>query len=320
LGPRIAVLGGGNGISTVLSGFANEVRKGRPLSIAAVVATADDGGGRLRQERRHPTRDLAHRLLASPEGDEPFRRLFAHRYAGQGICGHSLGNLMLAAMAEISALPASDGDGGEPAGRGGSVLPVTLEPVRLEAETGRLEDFRGVANRQVPSAIHRVRIEPPDAPRPAVLEAIREADLVVLGPGSLFTSLLAVALVPGVGDAIRASRGRRVLVANLMTQPGETLGMDLTDHLDALDRHVGGGLAEAVLVHGAEVDPERVRPYEVQGSDPIAPLCRTKRSEEIVPSDVVSRSGKIRHDPDRLTRALLALVERPSGSRSAVST
>lgn len=327
---RVAVLGGGNGISAVLSGLARQARKGRPLSIAAIVATADDGGssGRLRQERGGiPPGDLRNCLLAlAPENAEPFQRLFAHRYDGQGdLAGHSLGNLILAAMAELEGSYLSAVELAASMLRAhGRVLPVSVDSVRLEAEAGDGLRISGESRiGRSPSAVRRVWLEPQDArPTAGVLEAIREADLIVLGPGSLFTSLLAVALVPGVREAIHASAGLRVLVANLMTQPGETLGMDLEDHMQALERHVGAGLVEIVLAHEAALDAERVKPYVAQSADPIAALFRSERGERLVLGNLITHAGKIRHDPELLVRALLDLLEeaRPEGARSRRST
>lgn len=318
---RVAVLGGGNGISAVLTGLAREAIRGRPLSITAIVATADDGGssGRLRQERGGiPPGDLRSCLLAlAPESGEPFRRLFAHRYDGQGdLAGHSLGNLILAAMAELEgSYPRAVELAASMLGAQGRVLPVSVEAVRLEAEAGDGSRISGESRiGRSPTAVRRVWIEPADAcPTPGVLEAIRDADLVVLGPGSLFTSLLAVTLVPGVREAIRGCAGRRVLVANLMTQPGETLGMDLEDHMTALDRHVGAGLVETVLAHSLALDPERVKPYEAQSSDPIPARFRSERAEQLVVHDLITTRGKIRHDPDLLLRAVLDLAGEASG-------
>lgn len=313
---RIAVVGGGNGISVVLRGLARRVAGAPPLEISAIVATADDGGssGRLREERGGvPPGDLRNCLLALATGTEDrFARLFSHRYDGAGgLAGHSLGNLILAAMAEQegSWLRAA-ATAGEMLGAQGRVLPVTPGGVRLEAEARdgiRISGESRIGRSHC--AIHRVWLDPESVePSSGVLDTLRNADLVVLGPGSLFTSLLAVLLVPGVADAFRESRGRRVLVANLMTQPGETFGMDLADHLEALDRHVGAGLLEIVVAHSAAVDPERVRPYEEQGAEPLAPTWRAPRSERILTYDLVTSSGKIRHDSGALADSLLGLA------------
>jgi uncharacterized cofD-like protein len=166
--------------------------------------------------------------------------------------------------------------------------------------------------------MHRVRLSPSGAaPSPGVLESIRGANVVLVGPGSLFTSILPVLLVSGVADAIRACPGERVLVANLMTQPGETLGMSLRDHLDALDRHIGPDLVRHVLVHDRPLDPDRLAPYVTRGSVPVPTDSLDGRSERVISASLVTGSGKIRHDPGRVARALLALLDARSGLSKA---
>ncbi len=329
VGARVVVLGGGNGISAVLRGIERRRRSGKPLHVTAIVATADDGGssGRLRDERGGlPPGDLRNCLLAlAPENAAGFARVFAHRYEGSGdLAGHSLGNLILAALAEQenSYLRAVE-LAAEMLGAGGRVLPVSLQSVRLEAEARDGSRISGESRiGKAHCAVSKVWLDPPHVePCPGVTEAIRSADLLVLGPGSLFTSLLAVLLIPGVQAAVRASRGRRVLVANLMTQPGETLGMNLTDHLEALDRHVGPELVQDVLADGSGPDPDRVRPYEEQGAEPLSPILTAPRTERLVVRDLVTTSGKIRHDPDSLAEALLELLqEAPRTARNAEPT
>ena len=312
---RIAVLGGGNGISAVLEGLARKVAAGTPLAITAVVATADDGGssGRLRRDRGGlPPGDLRTCLLAlAGSHDRPFARLFAHRYDGSGeLAGHAVGNLILAALADL--------EGGFLNGLAvaedllavnGRVLPVTEHGVRLE---GRCKDgsrLSGEASIGRATAIEQVWLTPGDAPpSPGVLDAIGEADVVVVGPGSLFTSILPVLLVSGVAAAVREARGRRVLVANLMSQPGETLDMHLADHLRVLDAHVGRGLVEDVLVHEGPLDAERLTPYAVQGATPVE-VDLDGRPEHVRRAFLVTAGGKVRHDAGRVCDALLGLVE-----------
>ena len=240
---RVSVIGGGNGIPNVLLGLASLVRQGHALEITAIVATADDGGssGRIRSQRGGlPPGDLRNCLLSlADDADGCIGRLFAHRYAGAGdLAGHALGNLLLIALAEqegsyLSAVEAA----GRMLRTRGRVLPASANALRLEGETVAGERISGESRiGAAPAAIRRVWLEPAVAePCDGVLDALAAADLTVLGPGSLFTSILPVLLVRGVADAIRASRGTRVLVGNLMTQPGETLGMTMTDHLDAID-------------------------------------------------------------------------------------
>jgi len=321
---KVAVLGGGNGISVVLEGLARSARSGAAVEVTAVVATADDGGssGRIRSQRGGlPPGDLRRCLVAlAASADEPLARLFAHRYGGRGeLGGHAVGNLILAALAEqhgcyVEALRVAS----EMLRVQGRVLPVSLESVRL---VGVTRDGRALSGESTignaPAAMDHVRLSPADAePAPGVLAAIEGAHLVVVGPGSLFTSLLPVLLVRGVADAIRACPGQRVLVANLMTQPGETLGMSLDGHLDAIDRHVGPGLVRHVLINDEPLSPDRLRPYARKASAPVDGAIGARRAETLLQAPIATATGKIRHEPDRLSRALLAAVDAARGSAS----
>jgi uncharacterized cofD-like protein len=312
----VAVVGGGNGIPNVLRGLAALAREGRSLEITAIVATADDGGssGRIRSQRGGlPPGDLRNCLLAlADDADGAFGRLFAHRYAGAGdLAGHSLGNLLLMALAEQEGcyLKAV-----EAAGRllriRGRVLPASAGALRLEGETITGERISGESRiGAAPAAIRRVWLEPAAAePGDGVLHALGTADLVVLGPGSLFTSLLPVLLVRGVAEAVRASHGTRVLVGNLMTQPGETVGMTMADHLDAIDRHAGPALVDTVLLNATTIAPHRLRPYAEQQAELVLSTGLAERQETIYEAPLVNQSGKIRHDPARLADVLTRLA------------
>jgi len=328
---RVVVVGGGNGIPNVLRGLAALVRDGRALEITAIVATADDGGssGRIRSQRGGlPPGDLRNCLLAlADDADTAFGRLFAHRYAGAGdLAGHSLGNLLLMALAEQEGcyLKAV-----EAAGRllrvRGRVLPASAAALRLEGETIAGERISGESRiGAAPAAIRRVWLEPAAAePCDGVLPAFAAADLVVLGPGSLFTSILPVLLVRGIAEAVRASRGAKVLVGNLMTQPGETVGMTMVDHLDAIDRHAGPALVDTVLLNATPIAPHRLRPYAEQQAELVARAGLADRPENIFEAPLVNASGKIRHDPARLadvlTRLASATADASARSREAPS-
>ncbi|HEX4824858.1 MAG TPA: gluconeogenesis factor YvcK family protein [Candidatus Polarisedimenticolaceae bacterium] len=313
---RCAVLGGGNGIPSALQGLADLAGRGLPLAITAIVATADDGGSSGRIRRDHgglPPGDLRRCLLAlSQAADGPFARLFRHRYSGEGdLAGHSLGNLLLTALAEqhgsyVAAVAAA----GRMLQARGRVLPVTEEAPRLEGETITGDRLSGESRiGSAPAAIRRLWCEPQGVrPADGVLQALHEADLVVIGPGSHFTSVLAVLLVDGVADAVRASHAVRILVGNLMTQPGETLGMSMADHLEALDRHVGAGLVDTVLLNSTPISEARLRPYAEQSVELVTREGLAGRRERFIEAPVVNDDGKIRHDPARLAEALIGIV------------
>jgi uncharacterized cofD-like protein len=315
----VTVLGGGNGISQVLQGFAGRIRTGENLDVTAVVATADDGGssGRLRRERGGPPPgDLRNCLLALSSGSgSPLVNLFAHRYRGNGsLAGHNLGNLVLEALVERRGdIQRAVDAAGDLLGAAGRVLPVSLDDLHLEGEDADGNRYSGeTAVGNARCAIRNVWLEPGDASAvDGVIKAIEEAELLVLGPGSLFTSILAVLLVPGVARAVRRCGGVKILVANLMTQPGETVGMDLEGHLEALDRHVGPGFVHGVLLHRGPIEPERMQSYRARRAEPVRPELKTGRPEKLFLCDLLTESGKIRHDPERLAGQLLRLIRRP---------
>jgi len=324
---RIAVVGGGNGIPTVLRGLADEARAGRRLEIAAIVTTADDGGssGRIRRERGGvPAGDLRNCLLALGDASAaPWGTLFAHRYEGAGaLAGHSLGNLMLMALAErTGSWIEAVAEAGRYLGARGRVLPATPVGLALEGETVDGERISGESRiGAAPKAIRRVWFDPSDpAPTEGVIETLSQANLIVLGPGSLFTSLLPVLLIRGVAEAVRQSRGLRVLVGNLMTQPGETIGMSLAEHLGVLDAHAGPGLVDVVLLNGAPIDEARVRPYRDQGAELVSREGLAARREATVSVPLVNDAGKIRHEPARLAGALLRLSSAPRRAQVRIS-
>jgi uncharacterized cofD-like protein len=313
---RVATLGGGNGIPNVLRGLSALARAGLALEITAIVATADDGGssGRIRSQRGGlPPGDLRNCLLAlADDAEGAFGRLFSHRYDGRGeLAGHSLGNLLLIALAEqqgcyVKAVEAA----GRMLRTRGQVLPASAGALRLEGETIAGERISGESRiGAAPAAIRRVWLDPETAePGHGVLKALAAADLVVLGPGSLFTSILPVLLVRGVAETVRASRGIRVLVGNLMTQPGETVGMTMADHLDAIDRHAGAELVDTVLLNATAIAPHRLRPYAEQHAELVSREGLAERPETIHDVPLVNASGKIRHDPSRLADALVRLA------------
>lgn len=317
---RVTVLGGGNGASSVLRGLASRKTRGAPITIRAIVATADDGGssGRLRRQRGGlPPGDLRNCLLALSDPDRPNVKLFGHRFCGSGeLGGHAMGNLVLAALAEQEGcyLRAIE-QASSMLGSVGRVIPVSLESVSLMGRTAagdRLTGETRIGRSDAP--LETVWLEPADVqPAPGVLESIADADLIVIGPGSLFTSLLAVLRVPGVAETVRESSAVRVLVANLMTQPGETLGLGLEDHLAAIDRNVGPDLVRYVIYHCEKLAGERLGPYHAVRSGPVPFPAQWTRPEIPVARDLATLAGKVRHDPGRLADALLGLVQRAAG-------
>lgn len=297
--PRRAVaIGGGHGLHRTLQALA-----GIAHDVTAVVTVADDGGssGRLRRDLGVlPPGDMRMALAALCH-DPKVVDLLQYRFRSGELAGHSLGNLLLVALADLAGgdAAAATAAAAELFGIDGRVLPCTPVPVTLHAESedGRIDGQRVVTRTP---RVRRVWLEPQDLPAtPAACEDIAAADLVVLGPGSLYTSLLPNLLVPGIAEAVVRCPAPVVYVANLREQPGETEGMDLADHLAALHEHVPDLAVDVVLVHDG---PEPKGPGRRLQPDPAA----VPRHGRLRGADLLD--GEDGHDPTLLGDALLAIL------------
>lgn len=315
LGPKIVAIGGGTGLSTLLSGL-----KGFTRNLTAVVTVTDEGGssGRLRSEWGVlPPGDIRNCIVALAESDSSLQRMLAFRFDRGDLRGHSLGNLMLLAITEMY------GDFGRAVKElnkllaiRGQVLPVTLESVALFAQLGD-RVIRGEEEiSRHGDQIERLWLEPRDPePLPEVMEAVDSADLIVLGPGSLFTSVLPNLLVDRLSHRVRLSKAPKVYVSNIMTQPGETDHFGFLDHVDWISS-VLGCLPDAVVANSARLPKDALDRYLNQGAVPVYP---TEEEEEVlrqrgcpvVKADLVgsdSEKGLLRHDPKRLAETLVRLA------------
>lgn len=304
-GPYVVALGGGHGLSKVLEAAQQYAGK-----IAAIVTTADNGGssGRIIGEMKiPPPGDIRRCLLALSSNPTVFGELFGHRFDSSDVAGHSLGNLMLAAMAELTgdfsmALRLAEDE----LGACGRVHPVALEALRLCAIIDGRPVRGQVSVERDSGQVERLWLEPAEVrANPAAVAAIVEADHIVLAPGSLYTSLLSTLVVPGVADAINAARGRLVYVANLTTQAHETQGMAGEDHVQTLGT-IGG------ILRGGTIVAQRGDIPVPQGLEPIQllPGLLTVGAAmwDVVVDDLVdSRSDWPAHDAVRLGRALCKL-------------
>jgi uncharacterized cofD-like protein len=316
---RVVALGGGTGLPVVLRGLTRHVRprKGRVgIDLTAVVAMSDDGGssGRLRRTRGLlPPGDVRNCLVALSAPEGALADVLQHRFGGRGsLAGHALGNLVLAALTEMhgdflqairSASRLLDARG--------TVLPSTVDPVQLVAE---LEDGRRVVGERhlagVGTRVRRVFLHPArPPPADGVLEAIAAADLVTLGPGSLYSSVLPNLLVAGVVEALQATRARRVLVANLMTEPGETGGMTAVDHVRAVLEHAGP-VVDVVLLNSAPLGAARLDLYARQGAEPVQSDLPRLQALGVVPveADLLTAGPRLRHDSRKLGKTLLSVL------------
>jgi uncharacterized cofD-like protein len=311
-GPKIVVIGGGTGLSTLLRGL-----KTYSANITAIVTVADDGGssGRLRQEFGVlPPGDIRNCLAALADEEKLLTELFQYRFrAGDGLSGHSFGNLFLTAMSDITGdLERAVAASSKVLAVRGQVLPATLSDVRLWAELADGRRIEGESS--IPKArgkIVKIGCIPSNPPAlPAALKAIKEADYIIIGPGSLYTSLIPNLLVPEIADAIAQANALRIYVCNIMTQPGETEGYTVADHIRAIDAATGNRqLFDAVLVHKKSPSAKSLIRYAQQNSHPVF-LDReavTLLGRRIVPANVLfeDETGFVRHNPEKLAKVLL---------------
>ena len=312
--PRIAAIGGGHGLSSMLRGLKRYTKY-----ITAIVTVADDGGGSgmLREDLGMlPPGDIRNCIMALANTEPTMERLLNYRFTEGSLTGQSFGNLFLAAMNGISgSFDEAVHRMGDVLAITGRVLPVTNQDVHLEAEfadgsrcLGESKIF--YAKKLNDCRIRQVRLVPehPKALQDSI-DAILNADIIVIGPGSLYTSIIPNFLVDGISEAIRASGAVRAYVLNIMTQDGETDGYTGEDHVRAILEHAGGGVIDVCIANSAKVPEKWLAPYRQEGVDQIA-LDRA----EIEALGVALREfplclpGRyIRHDPDALSRAILSV-------------
>jgi uncharacterized cofD-like protein len=324
---RVVALGGGTGLSTVLRGLKQHIaergkrRPEQPIAdLTAIVTVTDDGGssGRLRREYRIlPPGDIRNCLVALSRDELLLGHLFQYRFpAGRGLGGHSFGNLFLTALTNVTGdFPRAVQLSAQVLAIRGRIFPSTAQNVTLEAE---LEDGKIVSGETNISRsrkrIARVRLVPRRVrPLPDALAAIRQADLILIGPGSLYTSILPNLLVEQVVEVIANSTATRVYIANVMTQPGETQHYSVADHVRAIYAHTRRNLFDFVVINRAQVSPRLLRRYAAQGAEPVDPSFSEldRMRLKYVTGDILQQEGVARHDQARLTRLLLEkFVER----------
>lgn len=312
--PRVVVIGGGTGMPVLLRGL-----KELTSNLTAIVTVADDGGssGRLRDELGIlPPGDIRNCLIALATTEPLLERLFQHRFgSGSDLQGHSFGNLFIAAMSEITGdFEAAVKESSKVLAVRGRVLPVTLQDIVLCAEMADGSTICGETSIAASDlAIKRVFIQPADvAPLPEALAAISEADAIVLGPGSLFTSVIPNLLVPGVVDAIAASSASKVYVCNVMTQPGETNGFSAADHLQAIIDHSRPGLIDHILINSQSIDPDLLARYQQDGADAVAwdASSLAALGVKVETAELVEQDDFVRHDSRRLAQAVFGIALR----------
>ncbi|MFF2482452.1 uridine diphosphate-N-acetylglucosamine-binding protein YvcK [Paenibacillus sp. NPDC058071] len=311
--PKIVVIGGGTGLSVMLRGL-----KEKPLDITAIVTVADDGGssGILRNElQMPPPGDIRNVLMALADTEPLLSEVLQYRFKdGTGLAGHSLGNLMLAAMTDIAGdFVSGIRELSRVLAVRGRVLPAAGQAVVLKAEM--TDGTIVVGESLIPKAgkvIKRVFIEPDTVePLDEAVEAIEQADAILIGPGSLYTSIIPNLLVPKLAEKIVESDAVKLFVCNVMTQPGETDNYSVSDHLDAVYDHIGHHLFDYVIVNDGEIPPQVEETYAEKGAKAVHLDLEevTNRGYQVIADRLVLFRTFLRHDAERLSHHIYKLVE-----------
>lgn len=328
-GLNLVALGGGTGLSTLLAGLKRLVGEHEPgehwiENLSAIVTVSDDGGssGRLRDELQMlPPGDIRNCMIALSEDSTLLSRLFRHRFRGTGeLGGHSFGNLFLAALSEVT------GDfteavrlSSEVLASKGHIFPATISDVRLVAELEDGNEVRGetqISASRVP--IRRLRLEPEQClPLPQALKAIRAADVITLGPGSLYTSILPNLLVARVSQAIGESGATKIFICNLMTQPGETDNYSAREHLESIKRYAPEIQFDYVVVNDRRITAEQAARYAQEGAHQIGIDDDSleealDRSTQIVRANLLEEGEKVRHDSTLLAQVVMSCQQQAS--------
>ncbi|MEK4248851.1 gluconeogenesis factor YvcK family protein [Paenibacillus sp. FSL W7-1287] len=311
--PKIVVIGGGTGLSVMLRGL-----KEKPLDITAIVTVADDGGssGILRNELHiPPPGDIRNVLSALADAEPLLAEVLQYRFTnGTGLAGHTLGNLMLAAMTDISGdFVTGIRQLSQVLAVRGKVLPAANRAIVLKAEMSDGSIVTGES--MIPKAngsIKRVFLEPQDVEAlPEAVEALEQADAILIGPGSLYTSIMPNLIVPKLAQAIVESDAVKLFVCNVMTQPGETDNYSVSDHLDAIYDHIGHHLFDYVIVNNGEIPPHVESKYAEIGAKAVQLDIDevTKRGYQVIADQLVLFRTFLRHDAERLSHHIYKLVE-----------
>jgi uncharacterized cofD-like protein len=329
---RVVAIGGGTGLSTLLRGLRRHVsapgETPDPTSaiaeLAAVVTVTDDGGssGRLRQDfNMLPPGDLRNCMVALSEEEDLLSKLFTHRFkSGKTLKGHNFGNLFVAALTEIT------GDFAQAVqlaskilATRGRIFPATTVNATLVAHMDDGTTVRGET--KITASKRRIvelRLEPPDPePMPETLEAIERADLITVGPGSLYTSLITNLLVSGIPSALSSARGLRVFVCNLMTQANESLGLTAAEHIERIYDHTRTPIFDYALVHTGEFSAETLARYAAEGASPIVPDVERieKLGVRCIVGSFASEENVVRHMANRVADTVLGLAQNRIANR-----
>jgi uncharacterized cofD-like protein len=312
--PRVVVIGGGTGMPVLLRGLKN-----LPIELTALVTVADDGGstGRIRSEMAIPAPGDIRNVIAALSDAEPMLlELFQHRFSeGNGLSGHSMGNLLLAAMTSVTG---DFNNGIKEISRvlnvKGKIYPISNENMSLHAEMEDGTIISGESNIPLSkNRIKRVFIRPqPVKPLPNAVRAIDAADLVVISPGSLYTSIMPNLIIPHVKEALRDTKAKVVYVCNVMTQEGETTGYTASDHVDAICDHIGDECLDAIVVHNEVINKSIRDIYAEENAEPVEYDMEQllDMGLEIIEGDIIDHSQfMLRHDNNKIAKLLYSILE-----------
>ncbi|MBI4974653.1 MAG: YvcK family protein [Candidatus Omnitrophica bacterium] len=318
-GPKIVVIGGGTGLSTLLHGL-----KEYTSNITAIVTVADDGGssGRLRQDFDIlPPGDIRNCLVALADAEPLMGRLFQFRFGeGTEFSGHSFGNLFITAMSKVTGdFDAAIKESSKVLAIRGRVVPSTLDKITLMAE--HIDGSETVGESQIPKAaspVKRIHLRPVNCkPTDEALDAIKRADAIILGPGSLYTSIMPNLLIGKIYQELISSKAIKIYVCNVMTQKGETDDYKASDHLKAIITHTAPGIVEYCIVNTAKIPDEMLKKYKEEESYPVIPDSENirKMKYKAIEAHIISTEDYVRHDAVKLARIIIDLVTSLKRSR-----
>jgi len=311
-GSNIVVLGGGTGLSVLLQGLKNYTS-----NITAIVTVADDGGssGRLREEFNVlPPGDIRNCLVALADAEPLMRRLFQFRFEeGKDLKGHSFGNLFITAMSKVTGdFMQAIKESSRVLAIRGKVIPATLSKIRLLAEhqNGELTEGESrIPEKMTP--IKKVFIEPRNSEATEeALEVIREADAIILGPGSLYTSIIPTLVINGIHQEVSRSKSLKIYICNVMTQAGETDGYTASDHVKAIVRHSTPDILNTVIVNTGSVPPRLLQKYKEENAERVESDQGVIQNMgyRVIGANIVNAKDYVRHDPHKLSRIIMGLI------------
>jgi len=311
-GPKIVVIGGGTGLSVLLHGL-----KELSSNITAIVTVADDGGssGRLREQFDIlPPGDIRNCLVALADAEPLMRDLFQFRFGNESeLNGHSFGNLFITALSKVTGdFEKAIKESSKVLAIRGRVIPSTFDKVQLVAEHQNGQKTKGETKIvEQPIPIRRVFLDPVNCtPSKESFEAVDDADIIILGPGSLYTSVIPNLLVTGIADRISLSPAPKVYVCNVMTQPGETDNYTAFDHLNTLISHTRPDIVNSCVVNTGTVPPELLKKYEEENAYPV--LADSDRIIEkgysVIEEDIINTEDYVRHEPKKLSKIIIELA------------